>query len=70
MRKEQDSEGIHISERPGVSNFPCFRRSRVSWNNRNNRLVPNRKRSMSRLYVVTLLIQFKCRVPHEKRWTG
>ena len=31
----------------------------------NNRLVPNRKRSTSRLYIVTLLI-----VHHEKCWTG
>ena len=35
----------------------------------NNRLVPNRKRSMSRLYIVTLLIQLICRVHHEKGWT-
>ena len=36
----------------------------------NNRLVPNRKRSMSRLYIVTLLIKLICRVHHEKRWAG
>ena len=36
----------------------------------NNRLVPNRKRRTSRLYIVTLLIQLICRVHHEKRWTG
>ena len=36
--------------------------------NMNNRLVPNRKRSMSRLYIVTLLIQLICRVHHEKCW--
>ena len=36
----------------------------------NNRLVPNRKRSTSRLYIVTLLIQLICRVHHEKCWTG
>ena len=30
----------------------------------NNRLVPNRKRSTSRLYTVTLLIELICRVPH------
>ena len=34
----------------------------------NNRLVPNRKRSMSRLYIVTLLISLICRVHHEKCW--
>ena len=34
------------------------------------RLVPNRKRSMSRLYIVTLLIQLLCRVHHEKCWAG
>ena len=36
----------------------------------NNRLVPNRKRSMSRLYIVTLLIQLTCRVHHVKCQTG
>ena len=36
----------------------------------NNRLDPNRKRSMSRLYIVTLLIELICRVHHEKCWTG
>ena len=36
----------------------------------NNRLVPNRKRSSSRLYIVTLFIELLCRVHHEKRWTG
>ena len=40
---------------------------RMTWN---NRLVPNRKRSMSRLYIVTLLIKLTCRVHHEKRWAG
>ena len=34
----------------------------------NNRLVPNRKRSMSGLYIVTLLIL--CRVHREKCWAG
>ena len=38
------------------------------WNQ--NRLVPNRERSMSRLYIVTLLISLICRVHHEKHWTG
>ena len=36
----------------------------------NNRLVPNRKRSTSRLYIVTLLIELICRVHHEKCWAG
>ena len=36
----------------------------------NNRLVPNRKRSTSRLYIVTLLISLICRVHHEKLWVG
>ena len=35
-----------------------------------NRLVLNRKRSTSRLYIVTLLIELICRVHHEKRWAG
>ena len=35
-----------------------------------NRLVPNRKRSTSRLYIVTQLIQLLCRVHHEKCWAG
>ena len=34
------------------------------------RLVPHRKRSTSRLYIVTLLIQLICRVHHEKHWAG
>ena len=36
----------------------------------NNRLVPNRERSMSRLYIVTLLIYLICRVHHERCWAG
>ena len=36
----------------------------------NNRLVPNWKRSTSKLYIVTLLIYLICRVHHEKRWAG
>ena len=36
----------------------------------NNRLVPNRKRSTLRLYIVTLLTSLLCRVHHEKRWAG
>ena len=36
----------------------------------NNRLVANRKRSTSRLYIVTLLISLLCRVHREKRWAG
>ena len=36
----------------------------------NNRLVSNWKRSMPRLYIVTLLIELLCRVHHEKRWAG
>ena len=36
----------------------------------NNRLVPNRKRSASRLHIVTLLISLICRVHHEKHWAG
>ena len=32
--------------------------------------IPSRKRSMSRLYIVTLLIQLICRVHLEKRWAG
>ena len=35
-----------------------------------NRLVANPERSMSRLYIVTLLIQLICRVHHEKHWVG
>ena len=42
-------------------------RSGTTWN---NRLVTNRKRSTSRLYIVTLFISLICRVHHEKRWTG
>ena len=32
------------------------------------RLVPNTERSMSRLYIVTLLILLICRVHHAKCW--
>ena len=35
-----------------------------------HRLVPNRKRSTSMLYIVTLLIQLICRVHYEKLWAG
>ena len=35
-----------------------------------NRLIPNRKRNKSRLYIVTLLILIICRVHHEKHWAG
>ena len=35
-----------------------------------NRLVPNQERSMSRLYIVTLLIYLTCRVYHVKCWAG
>ena len=35
----------------------------------NIRLVPNRKRSTSRLYIITLLINI-CRVHHAKCWAG
>ena len=40
---------------------------RTTWN---NRLIPNRKRSKSRLYIVTLLISLLCRVHHAKCWAG
>ena len=33
-------------------------------------LVLNRKRSTSRLYIVTLFIQLVCRAHHEKHWAG
>ena len=36
----------------------------------NNRLVPNRERSTSRLCIVTLFILLICRVHHVKCWTG
>ena len=36
----------------------------------NNSLAPNREKSTSRLYIVTLLIQLLCRVHHEKCWAG
>ena len=35
-----------------------------------NRLVPNRKRSTLRLYIVTLLIELIFRVHHEKLQAG
>ena len=33
-------------------------------------MVPNKKRSTSRLYIVIVLIKLICRVHHEKRWAG
>ena len=45
------------------------RKKQLDWT-RNNKLVPNRKRSTSRLYIVTPLIELLCRVHHEKCWTG
>ena len=36
------------------------------WNRKYIKLVPNRERSPSRLYIVTLLISLICRVHHEK----
>ena len=35
-----------------------------------NRLGPNRKRIISKLYVFTLLIELICRVHQEKHWAG
>ena len=45
------------------------RKQQLNWT-RNHRLVPNRKRSMSRLYLVILLSQLICRIHHEKHWAG
>ena len=36
----------------------------------NNSLAPNREKSTSRLYIVTLLIQLLCRVHHATNWAG
>ena len=48
-----------------------YRSRSISYNwTWNNRLVPNRKRSTSRLYIVTLLIYHICRVHHVKCWSG
>ena len=49
---------------------PCRSRSNSWYWTWNSRLVPNRKRSMSSLYIVTLLIQLTCRVHHEKCQAG
>ena len=40
---------------------------KMTWN---NKLVQNWERSMSRLYIVTLLIYLICRVHNGKFWTG
>ena len=61
---EIDGETVENSERDGNTRPPnlpleksVFRSGSNSWNwTWNNRLVPNRKRSTSRLYIVTLLI--------------
>ena len=52
-----------------LRNLYAGQEATVSWT-WNNRLVPNRKRSTSRLYIVTLLIKLICRVHHEKHWAG
>ena len=50
----------------GLFEKPVGRSGRNSYNwTWNNRLVLNRKRSMSRPYIVTLLISLMCRVHHE-----
>ena len=46
---------------------PYMTTGKTTWN---YRLVPNRKRSTSRLYIVTLLISLICRVHHENHWAG
>ena len=46
----------------------CSPRSNSQIQTWNNRLVPNRERKTSRLYIVNLLIQLICRVHHEKCW--
>ena len=52
-----------------LRNLYAGQEATVSWT-WNNRLVPNRKRSTSRLYIVTLLVKLICRVHHEKHWAG
>ena len=47
--------------------FVCRSGNKWTWN---NRLVPNQERSISGLYIVTLLIQLLCRVHHETCWAG
>ena len=49
---------------------PICRSKSNSENQTWNRLVPNCKRSMTRLYIVTLLIYLICRLHHVKYWTG
>ena len=73
-----DHNKLENSERDGNTRPPYLTPAksvcRSGSNNLNwtwhNRLVPNRKRSMSRLYIVTLLIQLICRVHHVKFWAG
>ena len=73
-----DHNKLEISERDGNTRPPdlpteksvCRSRSiskNWTWN---NRLVPNRERSTSRLHIVTLLIYLICRVYCEKCWAG
>ena len=57
------------SDLPLEKSVCTSRSSSLNWT-WNNRLVPNRKRSMSKLYIVTLLIKLTCRVHHEKDQAG
>ena len=74
----EDHNKLENSERDGNTRLPNLPREKPvcksgrnsenwTWN---NRLVPDRKRSTSRLGIVTLLIYLICRVHHEKCWAG
>ena len=47
---------VDVLLKPGLENFEHYFTSMLDECNWNNRLVPNRKRSTSRLYIVTLFI--------------
>ena len=69
---------VENSERDGNTRPPdlplekpiCRSGSNSSNSTWNNRLVPNRKRSTSRVYIVTLLIELICRLHHLKCQAG
>ena len=57
---------IGIPDHLTASRKICMQVKKQQNQKRNNGLVPNWERSMSRLYTVTMLIQLICRVHHAK----
>ena len=64
--RDWNTRPSHLPSKKSV----CRSRSNSENWTRNSRLVPNQERSMSRLYIVTLITKLICRVHHEKCPTG